>query len=131
MTLSLILIGIIFIFSKPLSAESNSSNVCTFSGNYFIRNSPKYDYVIGNDRLPHFRVAFWVPEDATSLAPYTPYNIITNVSNHGSIENWAIVDSDRHISDMKLIYVFVPKRFILFYGFDFWKYVCVKNSEEI
>ena len=119
--------GVIFISSISLSEEDAFSKVNAFDDNYFIRNNPKYDYVIGNDRLPHFRVSFWVPFNATSITPYTPYDIITNVSNHGSIETWTVVDSDKYIGDMKLIYVFVPKRFILVHGSDFWKYVYVKE----
>lgn len=114
--------------SNTISEEDAFSKVNTFHDNYFIRDDPKFDYVTGNDRLPHFRVAFWVPVDTTSITPYTPYNIITNVSNHGTIENWRVVDSDRHLEDMRLIYVFVPKRFILLYGKYFWKYVYVKQS---
>lgn len=129
--LSLLLIAIIFIFTKPLSIESNTSNICIFSDNYFIRNNPKYDYVIGNDRLPHFRVAFWVPEDTPSIIPYTPYNIITNISNHGSIENWTVIESNIPKDDMKLIYVFVPKRFVFLYGENFWKYVSVKYEGSV
>ncbi|WBW98671.1 hypothetical protein [Oceanirhabdus sp. W0125-5] len=118
--------GIILISPVTLSEDNAFCMAKTFDNNYFIRDDKKFDYIIGSDRLPHFRVLFWVPKESVNITPYTPYNIKTNVSDHGPIEEWIVADSDTYVNDMKLIYVFVPKRFILLCGFDFWEYVYIR-----
>jgi hypothetical protein len=83
------------------------------------RGSPPYDAIIGKDGLPHFRVFFWVPKNATNLIPYADPGINTKVLTHGSVENWYVVRTNTYKKDEQLVFIYVPKTFVLFYGKGF------------
>ena len=90
------------------------------------RGTPTYDYIIGRDRLPHYRVFFWVPKNADNLMPYADKGINTNISRHGSITTWSVVTTDKINENMKLVFIYVPKTFVFFYGKGFEKIIHIK-----
>ncbi|GFZ33952.1 hypothetical protein CSC2_44780 [Clostridium zeae] len=77
------------------------------------RGDPSYDYIIGKDHLPHFRVFFWVPKDAKKYIPYADKGVKTDVSEHGSIEKWSVIETNKINADDKLVLIYVPKTFVL------------------
>ena len=87
------------------------------------RGTPSYDYVIGKDLLPHFRVFFWVDKTATNYVPYADVGINTNVSRHGPAEKWSVVETETIRENEKLVYVFVPKTFVILHGKNFHKLI--------
>lgn len=90
------------------------------------RGTPTYDYITGTDRLFHYRVFFWVPKSAVKLTPYADIGTITNVSNHGPVEKWSVVDTGKINKDEKLVFIYVPKTFIFFHGNGFEKIIHIK-----
>lgn len=90
------------------------------------RGTPTYDYIIGNDGLPHFRVFFWIPKNADNPVPYANKGINTKVSRHGSVEKWSIVVTDKVKEDTKLVFIYVPKTFVIIYGKGFEKVIHLK-----
>ena len=90
------------------------------------RGTPTYDYITGTDRLFHYRVFFWVPKGPSKLTPYADIGVITNVSNHGPVEKWSVVDTGKINKDEKLVFVYVPKTFIFFHGNGFEKLIHLK-----
>ena len=90
------------------------------------RGTPSYDYILGSDGLPHFRVFFWIPKDATNLVPYATKGINTNVSRHGPVEKWNIVATDKVKDNSKLVFIYVPKTFVILYGKGFQKVIHLK-----
>ena len=92
------------------------------------RGTPTYDYIIGSDKLPHFRVFFWIPKDAKHLTPYADAGIITDVSEHGPIEKWSVVTTDKINKDEKLVFIYVPKTFIFFHASSFEKVIHLKYN---
>jgi len=83
------------------------------------RGLPHYDYIIGKDNWPHYRVFFWVPKNATHFTPYADSGVNTNVSEHGSVEKWSTVVTNEIKGDIKLVFIYVPKTFVFLYGKGF------------
>jgi hypothetical protein len=83
------------------------------------RGIPPYDYVIGKDNLPHYRVFFWVPKTVTHFTPYADSGVNTDVSSHGSAEKWSVVVTNEINADGKLVFIYVPKTFVFLYGSGF------------
>lgn len=90
------------------------------------RAFPPYDIIIGSYGLPHYRVLFWVPKTATKFTPYADTGIKTNVSSHGPIEKWSVVETKTTNHDEKLVFIFVPKTFVFLYGNGFEKVIHLK-----
>ncbi|GIM30248.1 hypothetical protein CPJCM30710_29140 [Clostridium polyendosporum] len=97
------------------------------------RGNPTYDYIIGKYGLPHYRVFFWVPKNSTKYIPYADNGINTNVSNHGSVEKWTVVETKEITENEKLVFIYVPKTFVFLHGKDFEKVIHLyyKNISEI
>lgn len=83
------------------------------------RGTPTYDSIIGSDGLPHYRVFFWVPRNATNIAPYANKEVNTNVLHHGPASNWSVVETKNIKGNEKLVFVYVPKTFVFMYGKGF------------
>lgn len=90
------------------------------------RGNPSYDFIIGKDLLPHFRVFFWVDKNATNYIPYADEGINTNVSSHGPAEGWTVIETKTTKENEKLVYIFVPKTFVLLHGRDFDKLIHIE-----
>jgi len=90
------------------------------------RGIPTYDHIIGKDKLPHYRVFFWVPSSATHFIPYSDSGVHTDVSEHGSVEKWSVVVTKQIKGNEKLIYIYVPKTFVFMYGGGFDKVIHIK-----
>jgi len=90
------------------------------------RGTPSYDYILGSDGLPHFRVFFWVPKDATDFVPYAKRGINTNVSLHGPVGKWNVVTTNKVKDNLKLVFIYVPKTFVILYGKGFQKVIHLK-----
>jgi hypothetical protein len=122
-------LSIFYIFVFVVSLKSfnafNSFNISTKSTDNIIekRGTPSYDYVIEKDLLPHFRVFFWVDKNATNYVPYADEGINTNVSSHGPAERWSVVETDTIREKEKLVYVYVPKTFVILHSRDFDKLI--------
>lgn len=87
------------------------------------RGFPAYDTITGNDGWPHYRVFFWVPKTATNFVPYADDWVKTDVSSHGSVEKWSVVETQTTNAEEKLVFIFVPKTFVYLYGNDFEKVI--------
>ena len=107
------------------SAEPDNSDSSSDSTNEK-RGTPTYDYITGSDGWPHFRVFFWVPKYATTFTPYADKDINTDVSEHGPVEKWAVVDTKEVKDDEKLVFIYVPKTFVFLYGKGFEKVIHLK-----
>jgi hypothetical protein len=83
------------------------------------RGIPNYDYIIGKDNWPHYRVFFWVPKNATIFTPYADSGVNTDVSSHGSVEKWSVVVTNEFKVDEKLVFIYIPKTFVFLYGKGF------------
>ncbi|GFP74210.1 hypothetical protein [Clostridium fungisolvens] len=83
------------------------------------RGNPTYDYIIGKDHLPHFRVFFWVSKEAKNYTPYADDEVKTDVSEHGPVEKWAVVETNEIKENEKLVFIYVPKTFVLLQGIGF------------
>lgn len=83
------------------------------------RGNPTYDYIIGKDHLPHFRVFFWVSKEAKNYTPYADDGVKTDVSEHGPVEKWAVVETNEIKENEKLVFIYVPKTFVLLQGRGF------------
>jgi hypothetical protein len=83
------------------------------------RGIPNYDYIIGNDNWPHYRVFFWVPKNATIFTPYADSGVNTDVSSHGAAEKWSVVVTNEIKDDEKLVFIYIPKTFVFLYGKGF------------
>ncbi|MBE6088960.1 MAG: hypothetical protein E7206_13160 [Clostridium beijerinckii] len=105
------------IFSISNSSEGNSNEK---------RATISYDKIIGRDGLYHYRVLFWVPKEVTKFIPYADTGVITDVSSHGSIENWSVEETSITSSNEKLVFIFVPKTFVYLYGKGFEKVIHLK-----
>lgn len=90
------------------------------------RGTPPYDYIIGKDHLPHFRVFFWIPINASYYKPAAAKGVHTNVSHHGPVENWTVAETGIKNVTEKLVYIFVPKTFVFLHGKNFYKSVYLK-----
>jgi hypothetical protein len=90
------------------------------------RGAPTYDYTIGRDRLPHYRVFFWIPSNAVSLVPYADKGINTDVSHHGPVEEWNVVITGKVNDNEKLVFIYIPKTFVFLYGRGFEKVIHLK-----
>ena len=62
---------------------------------------------------------FWVPKNAKRLIPYADPGIKTKVLTHGPIENWSVVKTNTIKNNEQLVFIYVPKSFVLFYGKGF------------
>lgn len=87
------------------------------------RGTPPFDYIIGSDGLPHYRVLFWVPLNAKNYRPFAAEGVITNVSHHGPVENWTVVETKTRSGDEKLVFIYVPKTFVFLSGSNFYKVI--------
>ncbi|WP_160674473.1 hypothetical protein [Clostridium sp. C8-1-8] len=83
------------------------------------RGEPSYDYIIGNDHLPHFRVFFWVDKSATNYFPYADNDIDTDVSKHGPVDKWFVGETSEVKGNEKLVFIYVPKTFVILQGEGF------------
>ena len=83
------------------------------------RGIPHYDYIIGKDNWPHYRVFFWVPKNATHFTPYADSGVNTDVSEHGDASKWSVVVTNEIKDDGKLVFIYVPKTFVFMYGKGF------------
>jgi len=83
------------------------------------RGVPPYDYIIGKDNWPHYRVFFWVPKNATVFTPYADSGVNTDVSTHGAAEKWSVVVTKQIKGEEKLVFIYVPKTFVFLYGEGF------------
>jgi hypothetical protein len=83
------------------------------------RGTPHYDYIIGKDNWPHYRVFFWVPKNATNFTPYANSGVNTAVSEHGPAEKWAVIATNEIKANEKLVFIYVPKTFVFLYGKGF------------
>lgn len=92
------------------------------------RPSPAFDKIIGEDGLYHYRVFFWVPKEATKFMPYADNRVITDVSSHGPVEKWSVVETKIVNDSEKLVFIFVPKTFVYLYGKGFEKVIHIKYS---
>ncbi|GKU27243.1 hypothetical protein CFOLD11_40700 [Clostridium folliculivorans] len=125
LVITLILITCLYLLTITSSKTSKAANyasvnkeltTCTFTEK---RGDPSYDYVIGSDYLPHFRVFFWVPKDANKYIPYADKGVKTDVSEHGSVEKWSVIEATKTNGDYKLVYIYVPKTFVILQGKGF------------
>lgn len=94
------------------------------------RGIPSYDYIIGKDLLPHFRAFFWVDKNATKYIPYADAGVNTDVSSHGPAEKWSVVETNKSNYSDKLVFVFVPKTFVILHGKDFDKLIHLKYAVD-
>jgi hypothetical protein len=83
------------------------------------RGVPHYDYIIGKNMWPHYRVFFWVPKSATHFTPYADSGVNTDVSEHGVAEKWSVVVTKEIKGDEKLVFIYIPKTFVILYGKGF------------
>lgn len=83
------------------------------------RGIPNYDYIIGKDNWPHYRVFFWVSKNATIFTPYADIGVNTDVSSHGAAEKWSVVVTNQIKGDEKLVFIYIPKTFVFLYGKGF------------
>ncbi|SCN21508.1 hypothetical protein N3C_0284 [Clostridium sp. N3C] len=104
--------------SSTLALESNNKIASVFNP-IEKRAFPPYDAVFDKYRIPHFRVFFWVPKSAKELTPYADPGINTKVLNHGSVENWSVVKTNTYKDNEQLVFIYVPKSFVIFYGKGF------------
>lgn len=87
------------------------------------RGTPSYDKIIEDDGLPHYRVFFWVPKTADKFVPYADKGVKTDVSSHGPVEKWSVVQTEITSGSEKLVFIFVPKTFVYLYGIGFEKVI--------
>ena len=87
------------------------------------RGIPQYDYIIGKDKWPHYRIFFWVPKTATHFTPFADRGVDADVSKHGAPEKWAVVVTNEIIGNEKLVFIYVPKTFVFLYGKGFEKVI--------
>lgn len=92
------------------------------------RGEPPYDYIIGKDKFPHFRIFFWVPLSATKYIPYADDDINTDISHHGPVDKWSVVETDDKNDKEKLVYIFVPKTFVFLHGKSFYKLIHLSTT---
>ncbi|NLM34117.1 MAG: hypothetical protein GX206_01635 [Clostridiales bacterium] len=122
MILSLIFLTAFFRFkvisNLVLALESDNIALNVFAPTEK-RGNPAYDTVIDKYGIPHFRVFFWVPKNAKRLIPYADPGIKTKVLTHGPIENWSVVKTNTIKNNEQLVFIYVPKSFVLFYGKGF------------
>jgi len=87
------------------------------------RGSPRFDYIIGKDNWPHYRVFYWVKASATHFTPYADKGVNTDVSEHGPVAKWSVVVTSKVINDEKLVFIYVPKTFVFLFGKDFYNVI--------
>lgn len=92
------------------------------------RYSPAYDKIKQNDGMLHYRVLFWVPNKAKKFTPYADNGVNTNVSEHGPVEKWAVVDTGIINGNEKLVFIWVPRTFVFLYGNGFEKVIHLKYN---
>ncbi|MEQ8156634.1 MAG: hypothetical protein ABRQ25_17465 [Clostridiaceae bacterium] len=116
---------LLFLLLKKPAARSASTQIYHSAVSYphEERGAPAYDKITGNDGWPHYRVFFWVPETATVFTPYADTGVNTNVSSHGPVENWSVVETKTTANNKKLVFIFVPKTFVYLYGYGFEKVI--------
>lgn len=106
--------------SKPVSL-----NISNYNMKEARVATPAYGWEIGKDKLPHAKVFFWVSKNAKKYYPYTNEAIKTYVISHGTINQWGVKETGKTNETEKLIYLYVPKTFILIYGSKFYTLVGV------
>ena len=90
------------------------------------RGTPHYDYIIGKDNWPHFRVFFWVPTSVTHFEPYADSGVNTDVSEHGPVAKWSVIATNQTKDNEKLVFIYVPKTFVILYGNGFQDVIHLK-----
>lgn len=128
----------IFLYATMLFPSQNQHNSSTFSNSTSINNhninytekraSPPYDIIIGDDFLPHYRLFFWVPKTATKFTPYADTGVKTDVSSHGPVGNWSVIETTTTTDSEKLVFIFIPKTFVFLYGRGFEKVIHLKYN---
>lgn len=107
----------------PVLAIESSSRVSRLFDPIEKRGNPTYDAEFDKFGIPHFRVFFWIPKDATKLTPYADPGVNTKVWTHGSVEKWSVVKTNTFNNNEQLVFIYVPKTFVLFYGKGFEKVI--------
>jgi len=97
----------------PIDTNGSSEN----------RGVPAFDYIIGDDNWPHYRVFYWVKASATHFAPYADKGVNTDVSEHGPAAKWSVVSTSKIINDERLVFIYVPKTFVFLFGKDFYNVI--------
>lgn len=80
--------------------------------------------------LPHIRVFFWVPLNAMHYEAFVPNGVKSYILGHGPAEQWSVAGTGQINQDEKLVYVTVPKTFMIVYGLHFYKLVHLHYSTE-
>jgi hypothetical protein len=121
--LATFIIANILTLSDGVMGITNKVSAKAISNSEIKRGDPPYDYLIGKDKLPHFRVFFWVPLSAAEYLPYADKDINTDVSHHGPIEKWSVLETGIKNDNEKLVCIVVPKTFVLLHGKNFYKVI--------
>ena len=121
---TLMLILMVLVFNRVMYIPNDTRTVVvskTVTKNIQNENRgiPHYDYVIGKDNWPHYRVFFWVPSNATHFTPYANSGVDTDVSEHGPVQKWSVVATKHIKGNEKLIFIYVPKTFVFLFGHGF------------
>ena len=122
----IIVIIIITITVKVLSLYLSEASPYTFNdlaANNEKRGTPIYAWVKDSDNLPHMKIYFWIPKTSSYYLPYADKGIKTYVVGHGPVEKWGVKDSGEYTKTEKLIYIYVPKTFVILYGQHFYKLI--------
>lgn len=109
---------LILYFSNPLPAASNIVNVKLEK-----RGTPPYNWVIGKDLLPHIRLFFLVPINSCGYKAFTDSGVKTYVPGHGAVDNWRVNETEKILGNEKLVYIFIPKTFMILHGKNFYKLI--------
>lgn len=100
------------------------SNTNTADVNLAKKDTPPYKWVIGNDdMIPHIRLYFWIPINSSHYKAFADEGIKTYVLGHGTIDKWEIKETAITSYREKLVYIYIPKTFILFYGKNFYNLI--------
>lgn len=87
------------------------------------RDTPPYTWAMGDDMIPHIKLFFWVPVDSKNYTTFADKGIKTFVLGHGSVDKWGVSETGETSKNEKLVYVYVPKTFMLLYGKDFYSLI--------
>lgn len=109
---------VVLYYSKASDGASDMLNIIDEK-----RGTPPYSIVLDKDLLPHIKVFFWVPANSNYYKAFADKGVKTYVIGHGSIEDWTIKETPKTSQNLKLVYVYVPKTFMLLYGKDFYSMI--------
>lgn len=107
--------------TSSLFLSSNSTSDYISTNEVEKRGNPVHSWMIGADHLPHMKVFFWVPKNSKAFIPYANKGVKTNVIGHGSINHWTVIQTGKVLGPDKLIFMLVPKTFVLTHGPNFYK----------